>query len=393
MKKSLSQFPTRAISRNEIPAFRGPDVSTLRSARLSDVILRGVNATPFSPPDAPARAAGDFAATALQNQPAVSGEAPDISVVIPVYNEEPNIHPLHAKLNESLEKLGLNYEILYVDDGSRDASFALLSEIAARDEHVKLVRFRRNFGQTAAMAAGMDHARGRVIIPLDADLQNDPADIPRLLAKMDEGYDVVSGWRKKRKDNSIRRIPSRLANKLISRVTGVALHDYGCSLKAYRADIMRDVNLYGEMHRFIPAYAAIVGARVTEIPVEHHPRVAGVSKYGIGRVFRVVLDLLVVKFLGGYGSKPIYFFGGAGLWCFAVGAVTWLVVLFQKFWTQSHNLADFHVNRNPLFYIGIMLFLMGMQCLMLGLLAEVNMRTYHESQGKTPYTIAETRNL
>ena len=317
----------------------------------------------------------------------------DISVVIPVFNEEPNINPLHSKVHEALEKLGLSYEVIYVDDGSRDDSYRLLDAIAAQDQRVKLVRFRRNFGQTAAMAAGMDNARGRVIIPLDADLQNDPADIPRLLAKMDEGFDVVSGWRKKRKDNSIRRIPSRIANKIISRVTGVALHDYGCSLKAYRADIMRDVNLYGEMHRFIPAYAAIVGARVTEIPVEHHPRIAGVSKYGIGRVFRVVLDLLVVKFLGGYGSKPIYFFGGAGIWCFALGILTWTVTLAQKYWVQWQGITDYHANRNPLFYIGIMLFLMGMQCLMLGLLAEVNMRTYHESQGKTPYAVAETRNL
>ncbi|HEX8550690.1 MAG TPA: glycosyltransferase family 2 protein [Abditibacteriaceae bacterium] len=325
---------------------------------------------------------------------ATSSAAPDISVVVPVFNEEPNVQPLHAKLREALDKLPLSWEILYIDDGSRDRSFELLSEISQSDPRVKLVRFRRNFGQTAAMAAGMDNAQGKVIIPLDADLQNDPADIPRLLAKMDEGYDVVSGWRQKRKDNSLRRIPSRIANRLISKVTGVSLHDYGCSLKAYRADIMRDVNLYGEMHRFIPAYAHIVGARVTEIPVNHHPRVAGVSKYGIGRVFRVVLDLLVVKFLGGYGAKPIYFFGGAGLWCWAVATVAWLVVLAQKFWTQWHAVTpDFHANRNPLFYIGIMLFLMGAQCIMLGLLAEVNMRTYHESQGKTPYAIAETRNL
>ncbi|HEX8833812.1 MAG TPA: glycosyltransferase family 2 protein [Abditibacteriaceae bacterium] len=313
--------------------------------------------------------------------------APEISVVVPVYNEEENVPAMHEKLQGALRKLGLAYEILYVDDGSRDRSFELLDAIAAQDAEVKLVRFRRNFGQTAAMAAGMQFASGRVIIPIDADLQNDPADIPRLLAKMDEGYDVVSGWRKKRKDDSIRRIPSRIANKLISRVTGVALHDYGCSLKAYRADIMKDVTLYGEMHRFIPAYAHMVGARVTEIPVNHLPRVAGVSKYGIGRVFRVLLDLLVVKFLGGYGSKPIYFFGGAGLWSFGLGASLWTLVLAQKL------LLHVNINRNPLFYVGILLFLAGGQFLMMGLLAEMNMRTYHESQGKTPYTIAETRNI
>jgi glycosyltransferase involved in cell wall biosynthesis len=314
--------------------------------------------------------------------------SPQISVVIPVYNEEPNIQPLYEKLHAALEQLNLSYEVLYVDDGSRDRSFELLAAIAEQDPTVKLVRFRRNFGQTAAMAAGMQYSRGQVIIPMDADLQNDPADIPRLLAKMEEGYDVVSGWRKKRKDNSLRRIPSRIANRLISKVTGVALHDYGCSLKAYRADIVRDINLYGEMHRFIPAYAHIVGAKVTEIPVEHHPRVAGVSKYGIGRVFRVLLDLLVVRFLGGYGSKPIYFFGGAGLWSAALGTLLWLYVLLEKL--LGH---DAHINRNPLFYIGILLFVAAGQFLMLGLLAEMNMRTYHESQGKTPYSVAETRNV
>jgi len=314
--------------------------------------------------------------------------APQLSVVVPVYNEEENVVRLHQKLHEALQSLDLSYEILYVDDGSRDGSFPLLAEIAQGNEQVKLIRFRRNFGQTAAMAAGMQYASGEVIIPLDADLQNDPADIPRLLAKMDEGYDVVSGWRKNRKDDSIRRIPSRIANKLISKVTGVALHDYGCSLKAYRADIMKDITLYGEMHRFIPAYAAMVGAKVTEIPVNHHPRTAGKSKYGIGRVFRVLLDLLVVKFLGGYGSKPIYFFGGAGLATFGLGTLLWLIAIVQKIGN-----AHLSVNRNPLFYVGILMFLMAMQFIMLGLLAEVSIRTYHESQGKTTYTIAETRNL
>lgn len=318
-----------------------------------------------------------------------AGKTLDISVVVPVYNEEENVKPLHQKLSAALEQLGLTFEIIYVDDGSRDGSFALLDAIAAGDSRVKLVRFRRNFGQTAAMAAGFQYASGAVIIPLDADLQNDPADIPRLLAKMDEGYDVVSGWRQKRKDNSIRRIPSQIANRLISQVTGVKLHDYGCSLKAYRTEIMKDVSLYGEMHRFIPAYAHIVGARVTEIPVNHHPRVAGKSKYGIGRVFRVVLDLLVVRFLGGYGSKPIYFFGGAGLWSFGLGVLLWTIAIAEKILRGD----GYNINRNPLFYIGILMFVMAMQFVMLGLLAEMNMRTYHESQGKTTYSVAETRNL
>jgi glycosyltransferase involved in cell wall biosynthesis len=314
--------------------------------------------------------------------------APEVSAVIPVFNEEENITALHAKLDAALTALGLSYEIVYVDDGSRDRSFELLSEIAARDEHVKLVRFRRNFGQTAAMAAGMEYSGGRVIIPLDADGQNDPADIPRLLEKIEEGYDVVSGWRRKRQDNTIRKIPSRIANRLISKVTGVELHDYGCSLKAYRAEVIKDVALYGEMHRFIPAYAAMVGARVTEIPVTHHPRIAGQSKYGMNRIFKVMLDLLVVKFLGGYGSKPIYFFGGAGLWSGGLGVLLWLISFGRKLLTPEH-----HVNRDPLFYIGILLFVASLQFFMMGLIAEMNMRIYYESQSKPPYVVAETRNL
>ena len=317
-----------------------------------------------------------------------SASATEISVVIPVFNEEENIQSLHEKLRASLDGLNLDYEILYVDDGSRDASFEILHSIAAADARVKLIRFRRNFGQTAAMAAGMDFSRGRVIIPLDADGQNDPADIPRLLAKINEGFDVVSGWRQKRKDNTIRKIPSQIANKMISRVTGVALHDYGCSLKAYRADVMKDVSLYGEMHRFIPAYAAMVGARVTEIPVRHHARIAGQSKYGMNRIFKVMLDLLVVKFLGGYGSKPIYFFGGAGLWSGALGVLCWLVSFGRKIFGDEH-----HINRDPLFYIGILLLLAALQFLMMGLIAEMNMRIYYESQNKAPYVVAEKVNL
>jgi glycosyltransferase involved in cell wall biosynthesis len=316
-------------------------------------------------------------------------DAPALSVVIPVFNEEESLHALHQKLQDSLSQLNLPFEVLYVDDGSRDSSFQILSDFAFQDSRVKVIRFRRNFGQTAAMSAGMEHAKGRVIIPLDADGQNDPADIRNLLDKMDEGFDVVSGWRKNRKDDSIRRIPSRIANRIISKVTGVPLHDYGCSLKAYRADVIKDVSLYGEMHRFIPAYAAMVGARVTEIPVQHHARVAGVSKYGIGRTFKVLLDLLVVKFLGGYGSKPIYFFGGAGVWSFVLAFVLWMIVAVQKFGGMHYS----KVHSNPLFYIGMLAFAMGFQFLMLGLLAEVAIRTYHESQGKTTYTVAETRNI
>ena len=313
----------------------------------------------------------------------------DISIVVPVYNEEENVLFLHQKLIAALDGLHLPYEVIYVDDGSRDASFDLLKQAAGDDARIKVIRFRRNFGQTAAMSAGMQHASGKVIIPLDADLQNDPADIPRLLEKINEGYDVVSGWRHKRQDNPLRTFPSRVANAIISKVTGVPLHDYGCSLKAYRAEVLRDVALYGEMHRFIPAYAAMVGAKVTEIPVMHHPRTAGVSKYGFGRIIKVLLDLLVVRFLGGFSSKPIYFFGGAGLWSFLLGVALWFIALLQKYFFPSH----LKINHNPLFYIGILLFVAAMLLVMMGLLAEMNMRTYYESQGKPPYVIGETLHL
>lgn len=316
-----------------------------------------------------------------------SGPAPEISVVVPVYNEEDNVEILHQKLDQSLKALNISYEIFYVDDGSRDKSFALLDAIAQRDEHVRVIRFRRNFGQTAAMSAGMEHARGEVIIPMDADLQNDPADIPRLLEKINEGYDVVSGWRKKRQDATIRKIPSRIANGLISRVTGVHLHDYGCSLKAYRASIIRDVSLYGEMHRFIPAYAAMAGGKVTEIPVEHHPRIHGESKYGMGRIFKVALDLIVARFMGKFGQKPIYFFGGGAIRAWLLGLNCWAYALLSK------ALHDTHINRNPLFYVGILLFVAGLQLLMMGLLAEMNMRIYYEAGNKSTYIIQETRNL
>lgn len=323
---------------------------------------------------------------------------PRISVVVPVFNEEENVELLHAQLLESLEKLGIAFEILYVDDGSRDRSFELLARIAEADTRVKVIRFRRNFGQTAAMSAGMEAARGEIIIPMDADLQNDPKDIPRLLEKMDEGFDVVSGWRKKRQDHIWRKIPSRVANGLISRVTGVRLHDYGCSLKAYRAAIMENVNLYGEMHRFIPAYAAMAGARVTEIPVDHHPRLHGQSKYGFGRIQKVALDLLVARFLGKFGQKPIYFFGGGAIRAWLIAILLWAICIGQRFSPAfndfiGNSYETLNVNRNPLFYIAILLFLVGFLLLMMGLIAEMNMRIYYEAGRKTTYLVAETRNL
>src|SRR5256714_8520914 len=251
-----------------------------------------------------------------------ASDAPDISVFLPVFDEEPNLRALHEKLDKALQPLGRTAEIIYGDDGSKDGSLGILRELAALDPRVRVVALRRNYGQTAAMAAGIDAARGRVLIPMDADLQNDPADIRRLLDKLDEGYDVVSGWRKNRQDKMItRKIPSMLANRLISWIGGVPLHDYGCSLKAYRRDVLVDVRLYGEMHRFIPIYASWSGARVTEIPVEHHARTMGKSKYGLSRTIKVVFDLMTIKFMASYQTKPLYMFGFAGMLTFAVAVL------------------------------------------------------------------------
>src|SRR6476659_2167365 len=268
-------------------------------------------------------------------------DSPDISVFLPVFNEEPNLLPLHAKLNEALKTLGRSAEIVYVDDGSTDGSLKILREISQLDPRVRVVALRRNYGQTAAMAAGIDAAKGDVLIPMDADLQNDPADITRLLKKLDEGYDVVSGWRKNRKDKMItRKIPSMLANRLISWIGGVPLHDYGCSLKAYRRASLQDVRLYGEMHRFIPIYAAWAGARVTEIPVEHHARTMGKSKYGLSRTIKVVFDLMTIKFMASYQTKPLYMFGFAGMTTFVISFLCAVLALLMKFASWPHH-ADF----------------------------------------------------
>jgi len=316
------------------------------------------------------------------------GATPYLSIVIPVYNEEENVGRLQEQVAAAVGPLGIEYEVIYVDDGSRDGSFEILRELASGNPRMRLIRFRRNFGQTPAMAAGFDAARGEVIVPLDADLQNDPVDIPRLLARLEEGYDVVSGWRQKRQDRGLtRRLPSMIANALIARSTGVRIHDYGCTLKAYRASVLKDVRLYGEMHRFIPAWAALEGARVTEMPVTHHPRTAGKSKYGLSRTFRVILDLMVVRFLGGYGTKPIHLFGGMGFTLCGAGILTGLITLYQKFFE------GIKAHRNPLLMLAVFLFLLGVQAIMLGLLAELGIRTYHESQGKPIYRIAEMVNF
>jgi len=311
-------------------------------------------------------------------------EAPEISVFLPVYNEEPNLLPLHAKLDEALTRLGRAAEIIYVDDGSTDGSLRVLREVAERDERVRVVALKRNYGQTAAMAAGIDAAHGDVLIPMDADLQNDPADIIRLLDKLDEGYDVVSGWRKNRQDKLItRKIPSMIANRLISWIGGVPLHDYGCSLKAYRREALQDVRLYGEMHRFIPIYASWVGARVSEIPVEHHPRTMGKSKYGLSRTLKVVFDLMTIKFMASYQTKPIYVFGSFGMLAFLVSVVAGLYAIFLKVFHK----ADFV--QTPLPILAIVVFAVGVQFLLMGLLAEMLVRTYHESQEKSIYAVRE----
>src|SRR5437667_9699338 len=270
----------------------------------------------------------------LHDQPALppgDGTPPEISVFLPVYNEEPNLRPLHLKMDEALGVLGRTAEIIYVDDGSTDGSLEVLKELARLDRRVRIVALRRNYGQTPAMAAGIDAARGNVLIPMDADPRNDPADIAHLLEKLDEGYDVVSGWRKNRQDNLItRKIPSMIANRLISWIGGVPLHDYGCSLKAYRRESLRDVHLYGEMHRFIPIYASWAGARVTEIPVEHHARTMGKSKYGLSRTIKVIYDLMTIKFMASYQTKPIYVLGTFGFLAFLVSLLAGIYAVFLR---------------------------------------------------------------
>jgi glycosyltransferase involved in cell wall biosynthesis len=323
----------------------------------------------------------------MQQKSSATGDGPDVSVVIPLYNEEANVEPLLSELFGALRALGRTYEVICVDDGSRDGTFAALSRIAQTEPALRVIRFRLNFGQTAAMSAGIESARGNVIIPMDGDLQNDPADIEKLLAKLNDGFDVVSGWRKNRRDKEFgRKLPSRIANRLISTISGVRLHDYGCSLKAYRRDVLRDVKLYGEMHRFIPIYASWQGARVTEMVVNHRARHAGSSKYGFSRTLKVVLDLMVVKFLASYATKPIYVFGGFGVlsWLCAVGAAVWAV------YYKMMGLKDFV--QTPLPLLAVMFTLVGALSLLMGLLAELVIRTYYESQGKRPYLVAEELN-
>lgn len=317
--------------------------------------------------------------------------APELSLFLPVLNEEDNLRPMHAKIREALESLGKTAEVIYVDDGSTDKSLPILREIAESDDRVRVISLRRNYGQTAAMSAGIDAAKGDILIPMDADLQNDPKDIARLLDKLNEGYDVVSGWRKNRKDKLImRKIPSWIANSVISKIGGVPLHDYGCSLKAYRRDVIQDVKLYGEMHRFIPIYASWAGARVAEIPVDHHARTMGKSKYGISRTLKVVFDLMTIKFMASYQTKPIYVFGTFGMVAFFVSILSGLYAVFLKgagYLGFPKMQADFV--ETPLPVLTIMMFAISLQFFLMGLLAEMMVRTYHESQDKAIYAVRE----
>ena len=320
----------------------------------------------------------------------MSQSSDTISIVIPLFNERENIADLVKRLTETMqsadrtESAGLNYELILVDDGSTDGSMELLAKLQVQQPNIKVIELRRNFGQTAALAAGFDHARGNIIVPLDGDLQNDPADIPRLIEKLNEGYDVVSGWRHKRKDKLFtRKIPSWIANKVIGFFTGVKLHDYGCTLKAYRREVVEHVNLYGEMHRFIPAIASWAGAKVTELEVIHHPRTRGKTKYGLSRTIKVIFDLITVKFLGTFSTRPLHVFGWIGVLTFLLSCLSGGYVVYRKWFVEP----PLGINRNPLFYLTSMLVPMSIMFILMGLLAEMQCRTYHESQNKPTYVV------
>jgi glycosyltransferase involved in cell wall biosynthesis len=311
-------------------------------------------------------------------------ENPEISIFLPVFNEEDNLILLHQRISDSVDRLKRSVEIIYVDDGSTDNSLKILKDIASRDKRVKIIALRRNYGQTAAISAGIDASSGKILIPMDADLQNDPKDIGKLLQKLEEGYDVVSGWRKNRKDKLLtRKIPSQIANKLISWISGVYLHDYGCTLKAYRREVLENVKLYGEMHRFIPIYASWMGAKVTEVPVTHHPRKHGKSKYGISRTLKVVFDLMTIKFMASYQTKPLYVFGTFGLVCLAFSIISGAWALYLKIFEHTSFILT------PLPVITIVMLAISIQFLLMGLLAEILIRTYHESQSKPIYLVKE----
>jgi glycosyltransferase involved in cell wall biosynthesis len=310
-----------------------------------------------------------------------------LSIVIPIHNEEPAILPLYDRLTRVLESLGRPYEILFVDDASNDRSFDLLANLVETDGRLKVIRLRRNFGQTAALAAGFDEARGEIIISLDGDLQHDPDDIPALLAKIDEGYDIASGWRKDRLDNALtRRIPSRIANWLMAKTSGVPLRDFGTTFKAYRSEILKDINLYGELHRFIPALASLYGAKIVEVPIRNAPRSAGGSHYGLGRTFNVLFDIITIKFLLRYFTRPMHFFGRVGLVVFTLGGMSTLFLIVRKILGF-----DVMIEHGPLMVATALLIMTGLMMLTTGLLGEVMMRTYFESQGRRIYAVREIR--
>lgn len=324
-----------------------------------------------------------------------ASEQPRISVVVPLYNEAGNVERLCEEIRAVADSDARIGEIIFVDDGSEDGTFDILKEACGGDPRVTALRLRRNFGQSAALAAGFDRATGNVITPMDGDLQNDPADIPRLVDMLEEGFDVVSGWRKERKDPFLtRRLPSLVANRLISKITSVRLHDYGCSLKAYRADAIQGINLYGETHRFIPALASWMGVRVTEVPVNHRPRTAGQSKYGLGRAIRVVLDLINVKFLLSYSTRPIQVFGKLGLYSVVLGTLFGLATLLMRFFPiwmgEDGEWTTVAITGNPFFLLTFLFIMVGMQFISIGLLGEINVRTWFESQQKRIYAIRET---
>ncbi len=311
-----------------------------------------------------------------------------ISIILPVYNEGKNILLLYGELKEVLDKLQKNYEIISINDGSGDNSMEILKNIAATDKDFRIINFKNNFGQTAAVSAGIKAARGEIIIPMDADLQNDPLDIPKFLTKINEGYSIVSGWRKNRKDQYLlRRVPSAIANWLIGMITGVRIHDYGCTMKAYKREIIQDVNLYGEMHRFIAAYAVWCGGKIAEIEVHHRPRINGKSNYNISRTFRVILDLIVVKFLFKYMNRPVHFFGGIGFISLFFGICAGLAAAILRF------AKGIHLIQTPLPILSTLLIMVGVQLVAIGIIAEMIMRTYYESQDKTPYLIKEKINF
>jgi glycosyltransferase involved in cell wall biosynthesis len=310
-----------------------------------------------------------------------------LSIVVPIHNEEPSILPLYDRLTAVLEALRKPYEIIFIDDASTDRSFDLLANLVETDNRLKVIRLRRNFGQTAALSAGFDEAQGSVVVSLDGDLQHDPEDIPALLAKIDEGYDIASGWRRNRIDNAItRKIPSRIANWLMAKVSGLDLRDFGTTFKAYRAEILKDVNLYGELHRFIPALASFYGARVAEVPIRSVPRSSGKSHYGLGRTFNVLFDIITIKFLLRYFTRPMHFFGRIGLSAFALGVLLLGGLSIQKLW--GHSMMDEH---GPLLVAGALLIVIGVMMFSTGLLGEVLMRTYFESQGRRIYAVREIR--